>query len=237
MAKILGGPMIRVFIGYDDRQPVSFATLVQSIVAKTSAPVSIVPLVLHTLPVKRAGLTPFTFSRFLVPFLCKYKGWAIFLDADILLRGDLAELWAMREQLGKYRVSVVNHEKRRFERASVMLFNNERCGVLTPEYVAEANDLHTIGWAKPEEIGELPPEWNHLVGYDKPNPDAKLVHYTQGVPAFPETADCEHAEEWNAAMRFAGSVQSWELLMSNSVHAAPVMERLQSSNQGVSHGE
>ena len=77
--------MVKVFIGYDERQPVAFHTLVQSIIANSSLPVQVTPLVLHTLPAQRSGLTPFTFSRFLVPFLCEFQGWGIFLDIDIMM--------------------------------------------------------------------------------------------------------------------------------------------------------
>ena len=61
--------MINVFIGFDERQRVSFTTLASSIYELSSAPVSVSPLVLRTLPISRRGLTPFTFSRFLVPGL------------------------------------------------------------------------------------------------------------------------------------------------------------------------
>ena len=62
--------MQKVFIGYDPRQPVAYNVLQHSIVIRTEYPVSITPLVLETLPITRKGLTPFTWSRFLVPFLC-----------------------------------------------------------------------------------------------------------------------------------------------------------------------
>lgn len=215
---------IPIFIGYDPRQPVSLSTLVQSIISKSSKPVAITPLVLETLPCKRQGLTPFTYSRFLVPHLINYTGHAIFLDADILLNGDIAELWALREH--DKAVQVVKHPKMKFEWASVMIFNGPHCTVLTPEYIETAENLHGIGWADDSRIGNLPKEWNHLVGYDDPNPDAKLIHYTQGIPAFPETQDCEFAEEWRKAAQFSHATVPWKVLMGNSVHAKPVYERL-----------
>jgi len=215
--------MIRVFIGYDPRQVLSYTALAQSIVMHSSVPVAITPLVIETLPVKRTGLTPFTFSRFLVPYLCDYEGWALFLDADIAVCDDIAKLFALRDES---KAVMVSKNPLRFEWASVMLFNCAKCKVLTPEYIETAKGLHGIEWAAEEEIGELPGEWNHLVGYDAPNPDAKLVHYTQGVPAFPETKDCEHADAWLKPARMAGHITSWWELMGNSVHARPVLERL-----------
>jgi hypothetical protein len=215
--------MIRVFIGYDPRQVLSYTALAQSIIAHSSEPVAITPLVLETLPIKRQGLTPFTFSRFLVPHLCDYEGWALFLDADIVLRDDIAKLFALKDES---KTVMVSKNKMRFEWASVMLFNCARCKVLTPEYVETAKGLHGIEWAAEEWIGELPGEWNHLVGYDEPNPHAKLIHYTQGIPAWPETKDSEHAEAWLTAARQAGHCLTWWELMGNSVHAKPVIERL-----------
>jgi hypothetical protein len=172
---------------------------------------------------KRAGLTPFTYSRFLVPYLCDYKGWALFIDVDMLVRTDISELWDMRDA----RMALMaSKNTMKFERASLMLFNNELCDVLTPQYVETANDLHSLGFLPDHLVGDLPREWNHLVGYDEPRPDAKLVHFTQGVPMFPETKDCEYAEEWKKyAQTSVGSVP-WSDLMGNSVHAKPVLDRL-----------
>ena len=215
--------MLRVFIGYDPRQAVSFTALAKSIVSRASLPVAITPLVIEQLPIARTGLTPFTYSRFLVPWLCGYAGWALFLDVDMLALGDVAELFGMAED--RYAVMVAKNDMK-FEWASAMLFNNPRCRVLTPRYVETAERLHTIAWANDSEIGALPPEWNHLVGYDAPRDDAKLVHFTQGVPAYPETEDCEYGDEWRRAVRESLGSVPWAELMGNSVHDEPVIERL-----------
>lgn len=209
--------MLKVFIGYDSRQPVAYNVLQQSIFSRSSKPVAITPLVLKQLPITRMGLTPFTYSRFLVPYLCDYQGWALFLDIDMLLRDDIAKLFALADD--QYSVMVSKNEKR-FEWASAMLFNCDKCRILTPEYVQKAEGLHTIDWVKPEEIGALPPEWNHLVGYDKPRKDAKLVHYTQGVPCFEETATSEYRDEWIHEHQGMNTSFPWLELMGNSVHAA-----------------
>lgn len=227
MTQFWGGDVkpIPVFIGYDHRQPLSYTALCQSIIDHAKVPVAISPIVLDTLPMKRAGLTPFTFSRFMVPWLMGYMGWAIFLDLDILVLGDIGELWAMRDE--KFSVMATKHEGAlAFERASVMLMNCHKCGILTPEYVETAKALHNLSWVPDEEIGDIPHEWNHLVGYDAPRADAKLLHFTQGIPAFPETQDSEYATEWVASAKRAVSAASWRELMGPSVHAKPVLERL-----------
>lgn len=207
---------LRIFIGYDHRQPVALTTLIHSIYSKATRPVSITPLVLNQLPLKRSGLTPFTFSRFLVPHLCNYEGWGLFLDIDIILNDDIVKIFDLVDD--RYRVLVAKNKKR-FEWASVMLFNNSKCSNLTPEYVETAEDLHRIAWCDESEIGDLPPEWNHLVGYDEPVKNPSLIHYTQGIPIFPETSNSEHADLWNKAHFQANSATNWEDLMGRSVHS------------------
>lgn len=209
---------LRVFIGFDERQPVAAAVLAHSIERRSSEPVSISRLQIRHMPVKRRGLTSFTFSRFLVPYLCGYQGVAVFIDADMLCLGDFAEL----EKYAEHPVSVVKNELR-FEWPSLMVFNCGRCIKLTPELV-EKGDPFSFSWA--DSVGVLPSEFNHLVGYDKPRPDAKVVHYTQGIPCFPETKDCEYAKEWMDELKHMNSTVSWEKIMGNSVHKEPVLRRL-----------
>src|SRR2546422_18368 len=121
--------MLKVFLGFDPRQPVAFQVLAHSIWAHASQPVEIVRLQLpHLAPFTRRGLTDFTFSRFLVPYLSDYRGLSIFLDSDILCRADLYELIDIASHQ-PVQVSVVNHE-RTFERPSVMVFHNNGCTIL-----------------------------------------------------------------------------------------------------------
>lgn len=209
---------MRVFIGVDPRQPVAFNVLQWSIIRRASKPVQIIPLVLPQLPITRRGLTDFTFSRYLPPFLCGFKGKSVFMDADMLVLGDVHELAGYDAA-----VSVVKGPHK-FEWPSLMVFNNEKCTTLTPDWINdEANQPQTLSWAS--EIGELPPEWNHCVGYDEPKP-AKLVHYTQGIPFFPEMRGTEYAAEWWAEHESMHFSVSWLELMGKSVHAERVLQRL-----------
>lgn len=233
--------MHKIFIGYDERQPLSFTVLAQSIIAQASEPVSIIPLKLSALPIKRAGLTPFTFSRFLVPYLCNFRGYALFLDVDIVINGDICQLFKLhnhQDQDGEDGLEAIIHgeqdcavwvskNEHKFEWASVILFKNchESNKKLTPEFIETHNDLHRIGWCKPEDVGDLPREWNHLVGYDKPNENAKLIHYTQGIPAYPETIECEHSELWHHWHQYSNYTQPWDALMGQSIHAVQVNDK------------
>ncbi len=218
---------LRIFIGFDERQPLSYTVLQHSILWRSSKPLSISPLILRTLPIERRGLTPFTFSRFLVPWLCDYEGWALFLDLDMLVLGDIAELFGYADD--RYAVVVCKNELR-FEWPSAMLFNSEHPAnrILTPDYVDDPKRCkkpHGIDWLEDEAlIGEFPAEWNHLVGYDPPRKDAKLVHYTMGIPALPEVRGCEYTEEWLRDQKVANSSRPWLELMGNSVHAAKLSD-------------
>lgn len=237
---------LRVFIGYDPRQPVAYQVLAHSVWSRASRPVSITRLQLSQLaPFTRRGLTEFTFSRFLVPYLCGYRGFGMFLDSDMLCLGDVYDLVALAlaqflahekaqtkdlsprdeaawDSAKGAQVAVVDHPKRLFERPSMMVFQNVACRMLTPEWVQnEANNPYALeSWAPM--ICHLPPEWNHLVGYDAPNPDAKLVHYTMGIPCWPETQNCEFAKEWHKEAAKSFSTVSFAELMGRSVHVPHV---------------
>ena len=213
---------MRVFIGVDPRQYVAATVLTHSIWKRASGPVSITRLHLNQLPIKRRGLTEFTFSRYLPPYLCGYIGNALFMDADMLCLGDVYELADICDKQDAP-VSVVKNPQFGFEWPSLMYFNNERCRNLTPKFIEEGQP-QMLKWA--EKVGEIPSAWNHLVGYDKPRKDAKNVHFTQGLPCFPETKDSEYAAEWHAEAKAANATVTWAEIMGNSVHAGPVLERL-----------
>lgn len=221
---------LRVFIGYDPRQPIAFQVAAHSVWQHATAPVSITRLDLRNLPITRRGLTEFTYSRFLVPYLSGFEGVSIFLDSDVLVRGDVAELLAYPLAYQNRKVFFVDSE-RKFERPSVMVFRNELCTRLTPEYVEDKrNKLFDFYWVDGNgdlgHTGNLPNAWNHLVGYDAPNPDAKLVHFTAGIPVWPETEHCEFADEWHAAMKASMSTVSFDALMGRSVHPPAVAKRM-----------
>ena len=207
--------MLRIFIGFDSVESVAYHTLVQSILEYTTEPVSITPIKLSMLPMyTRSRNTKqsneFSFSRFLVPYLCDYEGWALFMDCDQMLTEDVSELWKLRDD--SKCVQVVKHDYTpktqvkylgaiqypypRKNWSSVMLFNCQKCKRLTPDFINTAHpmELHRFHWT--EDVGELPKEWNHLVGEYPENPDAKIVHWTIGGPWFHEYQDSEYSTEW-----------------------------------------
>ncbi|MCX4029896.1 glycosyltransferase [Endozoicomonas sp. SM1973] len=241
--------MIRVFIGYDRAEAAAFNVLAHSIHAHASQPVSITPLMLSQLhnifTRERDPLqsTDFSFSRFLVPYLCNYQGWAIFVDCDMIVKEDINALWSLRDS--RFAVQVVkhnhepasqrkflNHVQTRYQKknwSSVMLFNCERCKALTPDYVNQASglELHQFKWLGTDDlIGELPRRWNHLVGYDAPKDDIALLHYTEGGPYFDEYQQCEYAEDWFAA-------RDRMLFVAQGVRAAKLKKHKTDKHHGV----
>ena len=215
---------IKVFIGYDENETVAFHVLAHSIMRHASKPVEIVPVVKSHMSAfykrERSDLesTDFSFTRFLAPYLCDYKGWAIFTDCDMLVTADIAELWALRDD--KYAVMCTKHDyqpvgdtkflgqvQTKYEKknwSSVMMFNNARCTALTPEVVSTETGLylHQFKWLGNDDlIGSLPLSWNYLVGEHQPAMRTpELIHYTLGGPYFEKYRDCEFADLWRAEL-------------------------------------
>ncbi|CCQ73064.1 glycosyltransferase [Magnetospira sp. QH-2] len=218
--------MIRIFIGYDPNETVAYHVLSHSIISRASEPLSITPLSLAhlkgvmTREQNSLQSTEFSFSRFLVPYLCGFEGFAIFMDCDMLLFDDIAKLWSLRDP--QYAVQVVKHDHVPVEEtkflgrtqskygkknwSSVMLFNNEKCRALTPEYVDNASglELHQFKWlGNDDAIGGLDDRWNYLVDVQPPRDRAGLsnIHFTIGGPYFKDYAHCGYAEDWWQAYR------------------------------------
>lgn len=214
--------MIRVYIGYEPKEEIAYHVLASSIMRRSSQPVQITPIILSSLAKifnrERNPLqsTEFSFSRFLTPYLSGYDGWSIFMDCDMLVLDDIANLWNLRneqfalmcvhhEHVPKEKLKFLNQTQTKYERknwSSVMLLNNARCKALTPAYVETATglDLHRFKWLEDEEIGEIPGRWNHLVDYDPHLPIERIsnLHFTEGGPYFEQYKNCGYSENWFA---------------------------------------
>ena len=211
--------MIPLFFGHDERARAGSTVFTSSVLERATEPVALCPLTRRNLPGVREGSNTFTYRRFLVPFQCGYEGWAIFADgADMLCRVDIAELWRLRD--ARCAVQVVKHDyltrhplkyvgaamqssNRDYERkqwASLMLINCEHSawGAVTAGYLNQVSGLHALQlrFLPNSAIGELPREWNWLADEHGDNPDAKIVHYTAGIPAFAAHAHAPMAQMW-----------------------------------------
>lgn len=219
--------MMRVFIGVDPRQPLGYNVLQHSIHRHSKERVLIEPLMLRKLPITRRGLTEFTYSRYLVPWLCGYEGVAVFMDADIVVTGDIGELFAQADGVSAVQV---NQSQPKFEWPSVMMFNNANCRALTPEWINDpANKPHALDWGP---VGSFSAEWNHCVNKIPPE-QAKLYHYTEGVPAWEEVQGSSLDAHWFEARDNMLHTVPWRELMGGSVHAEPVIRRYMHRKFGV----
>ena len=220
---------LRVFIGWDSREEIAYEVCRKSILRHASIPVDIQPIKqselrergLYTREFDPLSSTEFSFTRFLTPYLAGYDGWAVFMDCDFLLRGDIAGLMDYAD--GAKACFVVQHDYRPFEKvkmdgqaqhqyprknwSSFMFMNcsHPEVKALTPEVVNRESGmfLHRFQWLKDESIGSLPIAWNYLEGWYTrdhcPNPIA--VHFTRGGPWFRDYMEVEYAREWLEASR------------------------------------
>lgn len=160
-------------------------------------------------------------ARFLVPALCGYEGWALFVDGDVLFRAPASELFSLADDT--VAVQVVQHAHVPHETvkmtgqaqtgysrknwSSVILFN---CGhpanrALTVDLVntVPGRDLHRFCWLDDALIGALPARWNVLIG-EEADADPAIAHFTLGVPDMPGYEHQPFADEWYATARSCG---------------------------------
>lgn len=159
--------------------------------------------------------TEFAISRFLTPIRAK-TGWALFMDSDMLVRSNVSRLFDNLDP-SKALYCVKHHynppegvkmdgqTQTRYARknwSSFMVFNCEHPSNrhLTLDLVntVPGRDLHRFCWLKDEEIGELDPSWNFLVGHTDPSIDPKVVHFTEGLPNMAGYDKVPYADEWFA---------------------------------------
>lgn len=214
---------MKIFVGYDTREDIAYQVCKHSIISKQPE-ADVRPLKQqelrdagwYTRSVDKLASTEFTFTRFLIPELTNFEGWALFMDCDMILTTDIKKLFDQADD--KYAVMCVHHDYKvqegvkmdgqkqtiypRKNWSSVVLWN---CGhpsnkVVTTDLINDPETtgkyMHRFSWLKDEEVGELDHTWNYLVGvyndYEKPN----LIHYTEGGPWFENYRECEFADLW-----------------------------------------
>lgn len=208
--------MLDIYIGYDEIESISYYTLMHSIMLNCNKPIAFHPVKKSLMPFYTRKRDPkqsneFSFTRFLVPYMNKYTGWALFMDCDMLVRTDINELFELRDESKALMVCKHDYKPKDSVKflgniqypypkknwSSVMLFNCSHFHTrrLTPEYVNTATglDLHQMKWT--DRVGELPLEWNWLDEYSY-NPDAKNVHFTNYGPWLDGHEHVDYAEEW-----------------------------------------
>lgn len=227
---------LKVYIGFDQREKCAYDVCRKSIEHNTHNNVSIVPLCHKQL--RRQGWftrpwltnayngnmtdlvdgkpfsTEFSHTRFLVPALMKYKGWALFMDCDMVWDANIKDLFALCDD--KYAVMCVKHHHKPAEAAkmdgvpqtqyyrknwsSFMLWN---CGhptnqKLTPDVVSTrpGSWLHSFAWLEDMHIGALPTDYNWIQENSPATVKPRVIHYTEGGPWFENYKDVKHADVW-----------------------------------------
>lgn len=217
----------KVFIGFDSRQTLAYDVAAFSFKnnAKQPEKLQVIPLqidhkditaILSNRPLEKRGdeywdpisqapqSTEFSISRFCVPKLT--KGWALFVDSDVISMCDVEEIFSYRNP--EYAVQVVKHDYKpkdldhggdkhqmsfpRKNWASVILWNCDHPAHANLTYAMlnslPGRDLHAFCWLQDLEIGTLPDHCNWLVnenGYEASVEDlakASILHYTLGGP-------------------------------------------------------
>ena len=248
---------LKIFIGYDDREAVAARVLKHSIERRTHSNVEVNFLEHRNL--RQSGLftrpwvidadtgnyrdlidgkpfsTQFSHTRFLVPYLSGYKGWALFLDCDMIFRSNIKKLFDFVDD--RYAVMCVKHQQQvrtneiKMDNrpnesypmknwSSFMLFNcaHPANRALTPAEVSfnSGGSMHRFDWLGNKNlIGSLPPSYNYIPKVSNPMPisDIDVVHYTYGGPWFdnPECKEVPLADLW---------IEEYESFAGNADHGA-----------------
>jgi lipopolysaccharide biosynthesis glycosyltransferase len=227
---------MRVYLGFDQREKLAYDVCKHSIEHNTHNKIQVIPLSHKQL--RRQGWfarpwlvnaydgnmvdmidgrpfsTEFSHTRFLVPALAGYEGWALFMDCDMVFDDDIKHLFAQCDD--KYAVMVVKHHHKPIEQqkmdgvpqsqyyrknwSSFVLWN---CGhpanqKLTPEVINThpGSWLHGFSWLEDVQIGNLSFEYNWIEGVSPSNLKPKVIHYTHAGPWFQSGKEATHASVW-----------------------------------------
>lgn len=223
--------MNTIFIGYDTKEAIAYHVCVNSIVRHAKNPLLISPLALNMLQYNEShndGSNEFVYTRFLVPSLQNYKGWALFIDGDMVLKADINKLWdyvdntkavfvVKHDYKTKSLVKYLGNKNENYPRknwSSVILWNCEHSSnkILTHEYIQNSTGsfLHRFSWLSDFEIGELPIEWNWLPDEFGVNENAKIIHYTLGTPCFNEYKDTTMSYYWHEERKLMENCLQYE---------------------------
>ena len=216
--------MQNIFIGYDSREKIASDVCEHSIKKRTSEKIKINLLKLEDLqkrnlynrPTDKLSSTEFTFSRFLIPYLMNYKGWAVFCDCDFLWLEDISKLFSLKDD--NFAVMCCKHDYKplndlkmdgkkqlhypRKNWSSLVLWNCSHPSNLKLDLNMVNSEtgkfLHRFGWLNDNEIGSLSVEWNWLVNwYKEPkNGKPKALHFTEGGPWFSNHSNTDYADLW-----------------------------------------
>lgn len=221
--------MINVYVGWDSREIDAYNVCCSSIKRYTSNnfEYKIIPIIKDEL--QRDGMysrdndalasTEFTYTRFLVPVLQGYSGYAIFCDCDFLwLEGidtflneiNISEQKAVyvckhdytpRQNIKMDNILQTTYPRKNWSSLILWNCNHPKNSLLTKELIHNASGayLHRFQWLDDSDIGEINIQWNWLVDeYNvSQHGSPRALHYTNGGPWFENCKNCSYASLWN----------------------------------------
>ncbi len=188
MSETLTAQVARVFVAATPAEWLPTRVLHFSIHEHASTPVELTPLweLKRPIPIPRdldhRPRTPFSFQRFLIPEACQFEGRAIYLDSDMQVFHDIAELWDTPLNGCTLQTTVEGNDGRRGQ-FSVMLLDCARLGWNVDDIVARLDEgsltYHALMYdmcLAPSIGREISAHWNSLERY-LPG-QTRLLHYT-----------------------------------------------------------
>lgn len=182
---------IKVFVGASEAEWLPAQVLAHSIYKNTDRKCEVVSIGDLNLPIPvpkdptQRPVTNFSFQRFLIPQALGYQGRGIYLDSDMICRGDIGELWDHPFPAGKF-VQMCPCW------SSACMLIDARVGWSIDGIVSLIDTRAMLGDGKPASyhrvmkvttLGDcadsLPQVWNAM---DRPGPmdvtNGKILHYT-----------------------------------------------------------
>jgi hypothetical protein len=203
----------RVFVGADEEQKLGARVLAYSIERRSTMDVVVEVLDVSQIPEpqkpENRSKTGFSFARFDIPRLCDYDGRGIYLDADMLVFGDIADLWTQPLDDADLLYSLSHPHMGRTPQTAVMLLN---CRALDWDVGEIVQGLDDGAYGYGELMGDLcivaadrqkpglPYWWNSLEQYDPGR--TCLLHYTD-MDTQPWVTRNRNGSLWLQALRDA----------------------------------
>jgi hypothetical protein len=122
--------------------------------------------------------TPFSGFRWAIPEACNFEGQAIYMDSDMIILGDLAELWNNPWEDGKI------IQMKGDWRTCVAKWHCERAGQVLPpvEQMKKTPTAHQQLFGALQQQPQLAQvfdrQWNNFDGENDDLKDIKILHYT-----------------------------------------------------------
>lgn len=177
---------IRIYVGATEAQTLPCKVLEHSLRKHASMTVEIIPLHHARINIpqprdeKNRPRTPFSFQRFLIPALNKYRGRAIYLDSDMLVFADIRRLWSL--PLDDVELLTTSRSDLHSAALSVLVLN---CAALDWDIERIVESLNSGSVSYEQLMFEQPTrkmrasigtEWNSLEHFERGR--TALLHYT-----------------------------------------------------------